>query len=191
MQNPMSLYIYIYIYTNAKPNPNKCCNRKTGLSKKLNSSNALYLMETMKLLMKFQRSFEFSLFTQRFQRSFLSSMCSHFLPQAPSLSLSLYVNSSLCSIIISGFFFSFIFFIILTKVYISLCANFSFSFDSLIWNTNGFVSIYEFCNFNSLIFIDFHSFLSPLSNVYVHKHGLQASSSKGNLLHSSSEKLEK
>ena len=108
-----------------------------------------------------------------------------------SLSLSLYVNSSLCSIIVSGFFFSFIFFIIFTKVYISLCANFSFSFNSLIWNTNGFVSIYEFCNFNSLIFIDFHSFLSPLSNVYVHKHGLQASSSKGNLLHSSSEKLEK
>ena len=31
--------------------------------------------------------------------------------------------------------------IILTKIYISLCANFSFSFDSLIWNTNGFVSI--------------------------------------------------
>ena len=74
---------------------------------------------------------------------------------------------------------------------LSLCANFPFSFDSLIWNTNGFVSIYEFCNFNSLIFIDFHSFLSPLSNVYVHKYGLQASSSKGNLLHSSSEKLEK
>ena len=84
----------LYIYTNVKPNPNKCYNRKTGLSKKLNSSNALYLMETMKLLMKFQRSFEFALFTQRFQRSFLSSLCSHFLLQAPFLSLSL--SLSLC-----------------------------------------------------------------------------------------------
>ena len=79
------------------------------------------------------------------------------------------------------------FLIILTKVYISLYANFSFNFDSLILNTCGFVSIHKFCNFNSLIFIDFHSFLSPLSNVLVHKHRLQATSSKGNLLHSSSE----
>ena len=148
--------------------------------------------------MKFQRSFEFALFTQRFQRSFLSSLCSHFLPQALSLSLSLSLSIckqffmfNYCLWIFFVLFLSFFFFIIFTKVYISLCANFSFSFDSLIWNTNGFVSIYEFCNFNSLIFIDFHSFLSPLSNVYVHKHGLQASSSKGNLLHSSSEKLEK
>ena len=115
----------------------------------------------------------------------------------PLLSLSLSLSLSLCkqffmfNYCLWIFFFFHFFFIIFTKVYISLCANFSFSFDSLIWNTNGFVSIYEFCNFNSLIFIDFHSFLSPLSNVYVHKHGLQASSSKGNLLHSSSEKLEK
>ena len=57
----------------------------------------------------------------------------------------------------------------------SLSANFLFSFDSLIWNTNGLVSILEFCNFNSLIFIDFYSFLSSLFNVLVHKHGLHAS----------------
>ena len=54
-------------------------------------------------------------------------------------------------------FVSFIFLIILTKVHISLyLCEFPFCFDSLIWNTDAFMSIQEFCNFNNLIFIPFY-----------------------------------
>ena len=44
-----------------------------------------------------------------------------------------------------GFFFN----IIVTKVHISFI--FSFSFRSLIWNSDGFVSINDLCNFNALV----------------------------------------
>ena len=96
-------------------------------------------------------------------------------PFSLSLSLSLCKQFFMFNYCLWIFFFFHFFFIIFTKVYISLCANFSFSFDSLIWNTNRFVPIQKFGNFNNLIFIDFHYFLSSLFNVLVCKHELRTS----------------